>query len=82
MPVKRAFLIRHGETASSLSGQHTSITDVALTENGRAPARQLAPILAKAAVGRILASPMQQAHGTERNIGVRTHSERRERRQA
>ena len=59
MPVKRVFLIRHGETAWSLSGQHASITDVALTKNGRALARQLAPILAKAAFGRIFTSPMQ-----------------------
>jgi len=32
MPVKQVFLIRHGETAWSLSGQHASITDVEICQ--------------------------------------------------
>jgi len=35
------YLARHGETAWSLSGQHTGLTDLALTERGERNARQL-----------------------------------------
>jgi probable phosphoglycerate mutase len=44
---QRVYLLRHGETAWSLSGQHTGITEVALTENGRAAAKRLASALRK-----------------------------------
>jgi broad specificity phosphatase PhoE len=35
------YLIRHGETAWSLSGQHMGRTDIALTERGEQKAREL-----------------------------------------
>lgn len=75
MPVKRIFLIRHGETAWSRSGRHTSFTDLPLTENGRTLVRQLAPILAKVAFGTVFASPLQRARETCELAGLGARAE-------
>jgi probable phosphoglycerate mutase len=60
----RAYLVRHGETAWSASGQHTSRTDLALTEHGRAAAHALATPLSKVPFVRVLSSPMRRARET------------------
>lgn len=56
-----AFLVRHGETAWSLSGQHTGRTDLPLTLGGEANARRLGERLLGNAFDRVLTSPLQRA---------------------
>jgi probable phosphoglycerate mutase len=58
------FLIRHGETEWSLSGQHTSFTDVPLTAHGQTQARALAPRLKGIAFSEVISSPRQRARET------------------
>ena len=58
------YLARHGETAWSLSGQHTGLTDLPLTERGEANARALGDRLRGLAFGLVLTSPLQRAKRT------------------
>ena len=58
------YLARHGETAWSLSGQHTGLTDLPLTENGEDAARRLGERLRQLAVAIVFTSPLQRAART------------------
>ena len=58
------YLARHGETAWSLSGQHTGVTDLPLTERGERNARQLGQRLRGTAFAKVLTSPLQRATRT------------------
>ena len=75
MLLRRAFLIRHGETEWSLSGQHTGTTDIPLTEHGRSVARQLEPILASATFSLVLTSPLHRARETCELAGLGAQAE-------
>ena len=58
------YLARHGETAWTLSGQHTGLTDVPLTERGEQDARRLGERLRGLSFARVLTSPLQRASRT------------------
>lgn len=58
------YLARHGETAWSLSGQHTGLTDLPLTEHGERNARQLGERLRGLKFARVFTSPLQRARKT------------------
>lgn len=58
------WLVRHGETKWSLSGAHTSRTDVPLTERGRQRAEGLRDLLAGKHFDAVFTSPMQRARET------------------
>jgi broad specificity phosphatase PhoE len=62
--VQYAYLIRHGETAWSRSGQHTGTTDIPLTDLGQRVARDLEPILARETFALVLSSPLERAKQT------------------
>jgi len=55
------YLVRHGETAWSLSGQHTGLTDLPLTQRGERNARLLGRRLSGLAFAKVLTSPLQRA---------------------
>ena len=63
------FLVRHGETEWSRSGQHTSTTDLPLTETGKELARALKGHLSPQDFQLILSSPRRRARETAELAG-------------
>ena len=61
---REVFLVRHGQTEWSLSGQHTSATDLPLLPEGVRAAERLAPRLARTRFELVLSSPLQRARRT------------------
>jgi len=55
------YLARHGETEWSLSGQHTGVTDLPLTERGEQNARQLGERLKGLTFAKVFTSPVRRA---------------------
>src|SRR5499427_5173955 len=63
------YLARHGETAWSLSGQHTSLTDLPLTETGDRQADSLGRRLKDQRFAKVFTSPLQRAARTCERAG-------------
>ena len=58
------FLARHGETAWSITGQHTGLTDLPLTQAGENNARKLRRVLKGMHFAKVFSSPLQRARRT------------------
>jgi probable phosphoglycerate mutase len=65
------YLARHGETAWSLSGQHTGLTDLPLTERGERNARSLGERLPGLTFAKVFTSPLARAARTCELAGFR-----------
>src|SRR5438128_646427 len=63
-PVPTVYLARHGETTWSLSGQHTGLTDIPLTERGERNALRLGQRLGGLTFAQAWTSPLQRAART------------------
>ena len=70
------YVARHGETAWSLSGQHTGRTDLPLTPNGERNARRLGERLKGLTFLRVFTSPLQRASRTCELAGFGSVAER------
>jgi broad specificity phosphatase PhoE len=66
----KLYLVRHGETAWSLTGQHTGTTELPLTPRGEEEARALRPFLRPIPFARVFASPRQRAQQTCALTGI------------
>jgi broad specificity phosphatase PhoE len=65
------YLLRHGETEWSVSGQHTGRTDIPLTDNGRKQAESLVPFLSTITFDKVLVSPLSRAKDTAKLAGLK-----------
>ncbi|WP_283147808.1 histidine phosphatase family protein [Silvimonas soli] len=64
------YLVRHAQTAWSLTGQHTGSTELPLTPQGEDEARALMPVLRNIAFDYVLTSPRQRAQSTCQLAGL------------
>jgi probable phosphoglycerate mutase len=60
----QVYLVRHGETAWTISRQHTGRTDIPLTERGEREAQALRVRLKGMSFTKVLTSPLQRARRT------------------
>jgi probable phosphoglycerate mutase len=64
LPLPQVFLARHGETAWTVTGQHTGRTDLPLTERGQRNAQRLGERLAGSHFSKVLVSPLLRTRQT------------------
>jgi probable phosphoglycerate mutase len=64
LALPRIYLARHGETAWTISGQHTGLTDLPLTQRGEHNARSLGERLRNLSFARVYCSPLLRARRT------------------
>ena len=69
------YLARHGETAWSISGQHTGRTDLPLTKHGERNARRIGKRLSGRSFAKVFTSPLQRATRTCELAGYGTVAE-------
>lgn len=67
--LSKVYLVRHGETAWTISGQHTGRTDIALTGQGERDAQALSAQLNGLSFAKVLTSPLQRARRTAEVAG-------------
>lgn len=60
----KVYLVRHGETAWTISGQHTGRTDIPLAERGEHAAQELRARLQGLSFAKVFTSPLQRARRT------------------
>lgn len=75
MSLSHIYLIRHGETAWTLSNQHTGMTDIPLTKKGEEDAALLGKTLQVLPLTKILCSPLKRALMTCENAGFLENAE-------
>ena len=71
----KMYVVRHGETAWSISGQHTGRSDIPLTERGEREARELRARLRGTTFAEVLTSPLQRARRTGELAGFAGRAE-------
>ncbi len=71
----QVFLVRHGETAWSATGQHTGLTDIPLTPAGESHASELQNCLAGHEFAQVWTSPLQRARRTCELAGFGTEAQ-------
>ena len=73
--LQQAYTARHGETAWTISGQHTGLTDLPLTQRGEENARRLGERFKGLSFAGVFTSPLQRAHRTCELAGFRASVE-------
>jgi len=70
----KIFLVRHGQTAWTVSGQYTGFTDIELSVNGQAEAQNLRQLLSHYTFSYVFCSPLQRAVQTCAIAGLVEHA--------